>query len=314
MPEQRNYEGIVVLGAPRSGTTLVRRLLNAHPQINCPPETNLLSAASRFLEEREFAGSLSVGVVPGLDFGGIDEQTTLQRLREFVFWFFRELRDRSGKSVWAEKTAFDIFHLDGIERLCGDHCRFLCVTRHALDVCCSTKELVDKMEMYLPELHEYIRQHPAPLEAFAHAWVDVNQRLLQFMEASPDRCVRFRYEDLVASPAETLRRVLDFLDLPTDVEAVLDRALGDTESTGLGDWKTYKTTQIESGSIDRWKSLSERTIAGLAAIVNPTMQALGYDAVESRAQVAGDADSKRQQELSRMVARMAMQIGKSETP
>ncbi|MCA9663328.1 MAG: sulfotransferase, partial [Myxococcales bacterium] len=31
--------GIIVLGAPRSGTTLLRRLLDAHPNIACPPET-----------------------------------------------------------------------------------------------------------------------------------------------------------------------------------------------------------------------------------------------------------------------------------
>ena len=43
---------VVLLGFPRSGTTLLSRLLDAHPEISCPPETHLLSAASRFLSEQ----------------------------------------------------------------------------------------------------------------------------------------------------------------------------------------------------------------------------------------------------------------------
>jgi protein-tyrosine sulfotransferase len=108
------YEGIVVLGVPRSGTTLVRRLLNAHPRIACPPETNLLSAAARFLAEQRFAGGLSVGVIPGLDFAGFSEAEVLERFREFLFSFWREIARRAGKARWAEKTAVDVFHLDAI--------------------------------------------------------------------------------------------------------------------------------------------------------------------------------------------------------
>ncbi len=74
MREPDAYEGVIVLGVPRSGTTLLRRLLDAHPDIACPPETNLIGAASRFLQEDRFAGGLSVGVVPGLHFCGFDEE------------------------------------------------------------------------------------------------------------------------------------------------------------------------------------------------------------------------------------------------
>src|SRR3972149_7016175 len=115
--ESSDYEGIIVLGMPRSGTTLLRRLLNAHPNICCPPETNLLSAAARFLEEHRFSGGHSVGVANALAFSGYAEQEVDARLREFVFGFFREFSGREGKRRWAEKTAFDAFHLDEIEKL-----------------------------------------------------------------------------------------------------------------------------------------------------------------------------------------------------
>ena len=59
---------------------------------------------------------------------------------------FREIRDRAGKKRWAEKTAFDGFHVDAIARLCGDRCRYLVVYRHALDVVCSLRELSERME------------------------------------------------------------------------------------------------------------------------------------------------------------------------
>ena len=55
--------GIVVLGTPRSGTTLLRRLLDAHPNIACPPETYVLSGAARFLHEETFAQGLKIGTL-----------------------------------------------------------------------------------------------------------------------------------------------------------------------------------------------------------------------------------------------------------
>ena len=49
--KKSQYPGAVVLAAPRSGTTLLRKLLNAHPQIHSPPELNLVSALARTLQE-----------------------------------------------------------------------------------------------------------------------------------------------------------------------------------------------------------------------------------------------------------------------
>jgi hypothetical protein len=302
-----DYEGIVVLGMPRSGTTLVRRLLDSHPAVCCPPETNLLNASARFLQEELFAGGLAVGVVPGLDFSGFDEATVLERLRAFVFSFFRDIAARQGKRRWAEKTAVDIFHLDQIERLCAARCRFVCVFRHALDDVCSIKELADKMEMHMAELHAYVARHPAPYEAFAHAWVDANRRLLRFCSTYPDRSLRIRYEDLVTHPAEQLEQLCEFLGEPTDVRALLAAALGSRESAGLGDWKTYGMSAITAHSVGRWKQLSPWTIRRLAPIVRDVMDELGYDPIPVPAATPSD-DDRRMQQISRMVAGLKLRM------
>ena len=228
-------------------------------------------------EDRTVAG-LSVGVLPGLAFSGYSEVDLLSRVREFVFDFLRELAVREGKTRWAEKTAFDVFHIDAIERLLGGTCRFICVFRHGLDVVCSLKEMSDGMDRYLVELHEYICRYSSPHDAFAHAWVDCNRRLKQFMDDHPDLCVPLRYEDLLQDPATQLTRVLEFLGEPTDVDGLIARAFQGVE-VGLGDWKTYTTRGFDGGSVGRWKNLPEDRVAQLAEIINPTMELIGYEPV-----------------------------------
>jgi protein-tyrosine sulfotransferase len=299
-------QGIVILGMPRSGTTLLRRLLDAHPVICCPPETNLLSAAARFLREETFAGGVAIGVLSGLSFAGIAEQVVVARLRELVFGFLQDICRQSRKKRWAEKTALNIFHLDQIELLGSGSCRFLCLVRHPLDVVCSIKELTDKMAMYVAELHAYIRQHPAPLEAFAHAWVEMHARLRRFVSDHPNDCLMLKYEDLVHSPAGELQRVFDFLGEVADVPAVLSHALQGTESIGLGDWKTYERRAVHTGSVGRWRHLPPSTLHRLVNIIAAELELAGYPpiatAVSSQPEVA-----RRQYELGLLVTHMRSQ-------
>lgn len=276
-----DYEGIIVLGAPRSGTTLMRRVLDAHPHISCPPETNVLNACARFLQGAVTAQGLRLGVLDGLAFSGISEARVLDTLREMAFGYFREIRDVAGKARWAEKTAFDVFHLDAIEQLVGDRCQYICICRHGFDAVVSTKELCDEMDCYQPELHVYLQRYPSPLEALAHAWTDVNVRLLRFAEEHSQSCLWVRYEDLVANPAPALERIFSFLGEPVDVQAMLGAIFGGKTAVGLGDWKGYATSGFSTQSVGRGKNLPPRAASAVAAIVNPTLVSLGYEAVQA---------------------------------
>jgi len=272
-------EGIVVLGCPRSGTTLLRRLLDAHPAIAAPGETYLLTAAARFLEGERMVDGLEVGVLNGLGFLGFDEGSIIARLRDLVFGFRREHAAREGKRLWLEKTAVDAFHLDAITRLCGDRVQYVCVVRHGLDVACSMQDWVAKSQAYPAELHRYVRQTPRPLEAFARAWADATDAIGRFAQANPHRAVLLRYEDLVADPDAEIARILAAVGESFDPEAI-GRALAARDPKGFSDWKTFARASVDGASIGRWKRTLSRESAGwLADTVNPVLARHGYDSV-----------------------------------
>ena len=205
------HAGIVILGTPRSGTTLLRRILGAHPNIAAMGESNLLGACARFLDSERIAEDVEIGVLAGLGQAGFPRDEVLSRLRDFAFAFHRDHAARLGKPRWAEKTAFDAFHVAGIEALCGEHAYFLCVVRHGLDVACSLQELSEKNGGYLRELHDYVRQQPRPLEAFAHAWVDMTRAIRAFAARHRRNALLLRYEDLVANPSDVLAGAFRFI-------------------------------------------------------------------------------------------------------
>ncbi len=293
------HDGIIILGHPRSGTTLLRRLLDAHPNIACPGETHILSACARFLHAETAADGIDMGVLAGLEFAGFDEHEVLARLRELAFGFSRDYAKRQGKARWAEKTAVDAFHVDEIDRLCGDHAYFILIVRHGLDVAVSCKDMTDATGAYLEDLHRYVRQNTRPHEAFCRSWIDVTAKLLEFAERHPDNCVACRYEDLIAEPDATMRALVEFVGEPWH-PGMVEAGLAKMDGLGFGDWKTYRTTAIDPSNRDRWQAMPGALIGRLAGIVNPTREACGYPPIDAAADT-DRAAARRRHALNLMV-------------
>lgn len=269
------HPGIVILGAPRSGTTLLRRILDAHPNIAAPGETYLLTACARFLAEDKVVDGMDIGVLNGLGFLGFEGDDVVSRLRDFAFAFRAEHAAREGKGRWCEKTAVDAFHVDAIERLCGDHAHFVCVVRHGIDVALSMLDWTVKAQAFPPELHDYVRRTPRPVEAFALAWAEATGAITDFADRHPDNAILIRYEDFVAEPEATLRAILDSLGEPFD-DAILARAFDAKDPKGFSDWRAFSKSSMSSKSIGRWKTQSPRSNGALAPIVNPMLARHGY--------------------------------------
>lgn len=304
------HPGIILLGSPRSGTTLMRRILNEHPDIACPPETHVLNACARFIQSDAMGAGLNVGVLAGLGFAGFDDSDVLGRLRKLAFGFFEDHAKQQGKSRWAEKTAFDSFYITEIDRLFGDHAYFICIVRHGVDVALSMKDLCDRSGGYLRELHDYIKLYPKPLEAFARAWADVTTDILEFHSRHPDNSLLVRYEDLVADPDAAMSRIMNFVDAEWEPQT-LRQALESTGNVGFADWKTYGKASIDAESIGRWRNLSAAELSELAEIVNATLARCGYSQL-AITNAKDDEDARRRYELG-LLLQAAKKEGNSST-
>lgn len=302
MTQPAQHEGIIVLGAPRSGTTLLRRLLDAHPDITCPGETNLFRACARFLLSERIAEGVHIGVLDGLAYAGFTREEVLRRLREFAFSFHHEYAAQQGKRRWADKSPLDSFHLAEIEQLCGDDVFFVAIQRHGLDVASSIQDLCEKNGGYLKELHDYVVRYPITLEAFAHVWVDLTQAINAFVERHPGNAILVSYEELTQDPDVTMGRIMERVG-ETWEPSYTEEALQKRRGLGLGDWKTYGRSAIDASSVGRWKRLSEDTRNRLGAICNPTLEQCGYAPVELKPERSPD-EARRRLEIGLMVQGM----------
>lgn len=270
-----------MLGFLRSGTTLLRRLLDAHPEVSCPPETNLVSGCGRLLEEAPTIDGLAIGVLPGLAFSGVEAETVYAALRSMIFTL--EERIAGDKPIWVEKTAADVFYLDQLEPMLVGHCRFICVVRNPLDVLVSVKDLCDGMDQFLPQLLPFVRRHGSLFDAFAEAWIDRQTALDAFVTRNAAQCFQYRYEDLVAEPTSIIGALTGFMGVAPLADGMIDAAFRGMAKVGLGDWKTYETRSVETSRVERWRtSMPESTAARLLPALAPLMERHGYEVPKLR--------------------------------
>jgi len=271
-PKDRRH---LILGFPRSGTTLLSQLLDAHPDISCPPETNLFSAAGRFFAEQTAVEGPPIGVLAGLGFLGIEPEEIYGPMREMLFSLHE--RVANGASCWVEKTATDSFYIDVLEPMLVGHMRFVILLRHPLDVIASNRDLAKTMGATLPELSEATRDPVSPFDGYAHAWVKVTRAIVDFSRRHPDECHVLRYEELLADPESRLDALLDFMKVPTSATECIEEAFRKPRSIGLGDYRVHETDGIRPPVKDGWRRrLPPAAAARAADIVGPLMEELGY--------------------------------------
>ena len=185
---------IFILGAPRSGTTLLRLMLDSHPCISCGPET-IFFTDMRSIFDRAWSH---------LELYGFPREYWRERMAEFLDAPLRAYAGKRGKPRWAEKTPQYTLHVGFLAEVFPD-AQFIHILRDGRDV---------------------VASHLARW-GFRSAWcsVDVWRSSINHarrfgVEALPARYLEVRYEDLVRSPKPTMRTLLEFLGEPWD-DAVL---------------------------------------------------------------------------------------------
>jgi hypothetical protein len=246
---------IFVVGTHRSGTSLLRRILDSHRNIACPTETFWLAHYSRILNDaRTFEGFWNLG---------FDRSQALEGLRRGASYFHEAYRRAKGKPRWADKTPQYTEHLETLFTLFGPQARFVLIFRHPMDVAFS---IWNRGWELAPPTGDRV--------ADACRYVLVSgQSQLGFRRRHPEACWVMHYDRLVRHPERTLRRLCDFLGEPWDAamlehhRAAHDFGCEDPIARGRGGFH---------GSYDNWRQWSPEVTRRAAEILRPLMEKLGY--------------------------------------
>lgn len=187
---------IFIGGAPRSGTTLLLRLLERHPDVVGMFEPKVGSLLVDWLE-----GLLDPSDPEGPWRSRVSEYFTREDLYRSFGEGLRALYDgwaaSRGKRRWVEKTPRNAIQLPELFTLFPD-LRFVHMIRDGRDVAVSMPTLGGA---------------PKSVPECARLWKRYVRCGRGAASTRPDRCLEVRYEDLVARPEPVVRRVCEFLDL-----------------------------------------------------------------------------------------------------
>ena len=204
-----------VVGVNRSGTTLLRMMLDAHPELTIPPETHFVPELIAAAESKDPAPEALLATITGQrewgDFG-LDEDELLERFRaieplnagDALRAFYSAYAERAGKPRWGEKTPIYVKSMRKIERALPE-ARFVHVIRDGRDVALSIRDRA-------------VKEHP--IDRIAERWV----RRITRARGQARHLAHYeeiRYENLILDTRPTLERVCELFELPWD-DALLD--------------------------------------------------------------------------------------------
>jgi protein-tyrosine sulfotransferase len=243
---------IFILSTERSGSTLLRYILDTHPDVCCPGELFL----GRLAKDLRETVSRTLGLTSGEEVGDQDQATwrEVNRIINELLSNFTRLR---GKKIWCDKTPFNLKNLDELEKTFPD-ARYLCLYRNSLDVVHSGLGLEEKSYIWwaLP----YVVKHPKNYAAaLLESWIDKTQIMIDFEKRHP-QVFRLRYEALVVDPVGTLNPVFEFLGLDWD-PSLLDRVFKVRHDPGGGDYKIALTSKIEKDRVGKGAGIDPALMA-----------------------------------------------------
>jgi hypothetical protein len=263
---------IIIGGCGRSGTTLMRVIMDTHPRICCGPESRLFLPHVPSPSEGRFTPG-KLGSRFDLPEDLVTElyvNSTSQA--EFIDRFFGAYCESRKKARWAEKTPRNVLHLDYI----FEHfpkARFVHMIRDGRDTVCSLRTH-PRHKVVNGELVKLNTWHP--IGPCVDRWVNDVRAGLTFR--GKPQYIEIRYEHLVSQPRETLMRLFEFLEEPFDEKVLAYHQVGGASRDATHFPQNPEATgAMYTKAVGRWhRDLTPDELALVKRRAGPLLIELGY--------------------------------------
>lgn len=259
---------LFLVGPPRSGTKLLKNILNASPEISIGPESHIFpKLLQRFGDKKvqeqhlEIFDMLSASnYFERLQRNGfykellplIDQSRTIE---EFIFRLMEAVSDWEGKeeAVWLGDKTPNYIRWTELFRERFPNARFIAIVRDPRDQALSVRKTWGK----------------DPLLA-AERWAKDVRAFEEASSEAPSSYFRLRYEDLLEDPEERVKEICTFLGIELEKE-MLDVNSSERYGAGKG------VTGVLQGNQEKYlEHLRPRRIRRIEEITLPELKAWGY--------------------------------------
>jgi len=217
---------IFVIGSPRSGSTLLQRMLSSHSAIFSCPEPHILTPLAHLgyyntVDKAPYDHLRAVDAIRGfVAHLPHKEADYIDACRAYTDILYSRRLQASEKKYFLDKTPAYALILDFMVKL-YPRSRYVVLTRHPIAIFSSfansffdgdyyaAQNFNPILNRYVPAIARFLREKPVPL-------------------------VQVLYEKLVRNPAEEMETILAFLGLPFE-ESVVEYGKQRHEDKGLGD-------------------------------------------------------------------------------
>jgi|GEM_PF-714243 hypothetical protein len=270
---------VFIVGSPRSGTTLLRLMLTAHPNISISSEGAYIyrfrSKLSAYgdLSEPKSLQAMHLDLLPFLEAEKFLAPPSFEQLLDWVAQFGADPRSlitfygtwearilgKSELAWWGDNAPYHVYHVPFFESMFPD-CKFIVMVRDPRDACASMKST----------WHDF----SSALEQWETSMLD---GLLAAWRLGPTRVKQIKYEDLVTEPREQLREICEFLNLDYTEEMLAYHESASAKAISqLSHHKNLLRPPFASSVGNYRKVLSEEEIDAIGNRFYSTMRLLNY--------------------------------------
>lgn len=277
--EKKAFRPIFVVGAPRSGTTMLAVLLDRHSRIAMPPETQFFTESLPGMKKGMKKGmrreqmidlALSNRRIVDLNLDRADLEGRFGKYPSDPSYLFRSILEAYScarkKERPGEKSPKHLEHVPRILELYPD-AKVICIIRDGRDVVRSL------MNVSWAE-----PGNPRRLGLFCSEWIDLACLAMGYSRAYPkDRFRIVRYEDLLEEPMRELTRLCEFLGEAFE-PGQLDLEVKSAVVPGWeGDWKGKSAQGLDPKRIEAWRRSGDKEqLWFMNCLMGAVLARLGY--------------------------------------
>lgn len=259
-----------IVGCDRSGTTLLRGMLDAHPQVAVPPESQVFPQLLRAFSDGTVDPVQGIEILranPRFRAWGVDDEVVQRCLAgrdaaSAIQLLGKSYAAHRGKSIWIDKTPWYVLEIDLLAEAFPD-ATFVHVVRDGRDVALS---LVEQL------------WGPGQFGEAAMYWRERVRAGDQARRVYGDRVIDLRYEDLVADPVKALTQVLTPLRQSFDPAMLYYREKASSIVEGVVRPEAHQGLYRPLGPTRDWRAVLElRDLQLFDELAGPVLDRHGYE-------------------------------------